>query len=181
MVGRRKADEEGDDDKAALGRLDGSLRRSLFSYFRRRTSDFDLEDMVQDVFVRLVKRGGASKLEGENPAAYVFETASSVLNDHLRKKITHRVGDHIPFDQNHHGGADFSPEHVLIGREQLARASVLLLQLPKRTREVFMLRRVEAMRPADVAARLGISVSAVEKNMRRAMQHLATSRNEWDI
>lgn len=182
MVGRQKPDEEDDDDKAALGRLDGSLRRSLFSYFRRRTSDFfDLEDMVQDVFERLVKRGGASKLERENPTAYVFETASSVLNDHLRKKITRRAGDHVPFDQNQHGGADFSPEHVLIGREQLARASVLLLQLPKRTREVFMLRRVEAMRPADVAARLGISVSAVEKNMRRAVKHLAASRTEWDI
>lgn len=181
MVRKRKPREQSEEDRAALGRLDGNLRRSLFSYFRRRTGDLaDHEDMVQDVFERLIKRGGASKLESQNPAAYVFATASSVLNDHLRKKVSRRAGDHEPFDQNRHGGADFSPEHVLIHREQLAQASAVLFQLPERTREVFMLRRIEAMRAADVAARLGISVSAVEKHMRRAILHIAP-RIDWDL
>jgi DNA-directed RNA polymerase specialized sigma24 family protein len=37
---------------------------------------------------------------------------------------------------------------------------------------VFVLRRIEAMRLGDIAARLGISVSAVEKHMQRAVTHL---------
>src|SRR3546814_7550543 len=111
-MNRRRQSEYSEQDSAVLDRLDRKFRRSLLTYFGRRTSDLsDLEDMVQDVFVRLLKRGGASELERQNLSAYVFETASSVLTDHFRKKITHRAVNHEPFDQNRHGGEDFSPEH----------------------------------------------------------------------
>ncbi|MBB5708696.1 RNA polymerase sigma factor, partial [Sphingopyxis panaciterrulae] len=115
MVNRRQRHEYSAQDRAILDRLDRKFRRSLLTYFGRRTSDVsDLEDMVQDVFVRLIKRGSASELERQNLSAYVFETASSVLTDHLRKKITHRNHLYEPFDQDRHGEKDFSPEHVLI-------------------------------------------------------------------
>lgn len=173
MVRRQRRDEYSETDRAALDRLDRDFRRSLLSYFGRRTRDrADLEDMVQEVFERLIKRGGASELERQNLSAYVFETASSVLTDHLRKKVTHHSDAHEPFDQNQHGGADFSPEHVLMDRQQLARATAVLLELPERTRVIFVLRRLEGMRLGDIATRLGISVSAVEKHMQRAITHI---------
>lgn len=173
MVGRQHQSDFNDDDKAVLDRLGRDFRGSLLRYFGRRTRDrADLEDMVQEVFERLIKRGGASELERQNLNAYMFETASSVLKDRLRKKITHHTDAHEPFDLNRHAGADFSPEHVLLDREQLARATAVLLELPERTRVIFVLRRLEGMRLGDIAARLGISVSAVEKHMQRAVTHL---------
>ena len=173
MVRRQRRYEYSEEDRAALDRLDRDFRRSLLSWFGRRTRDrADLEDMVQEVFERLVKRGGASELERQNLSAYVFETASSVLTDHLRKKATRHSDAHEPFDQNQHGGADFSPEHVLMDRQQLARATAVLLELPERTRVIFVLRRLEGMRLNDIAKRLGISVSAVEKHMQRAITHI---------
>src|SRR3546814_2464072 len=95
--------------------------------------------MVQDVFVRLLKRGGASELERQNLSAYVFETASSVLTDHFRKKITHRAVNHEPFDQNRHGGEDFSPEHVRSEEhtselQSLMRISYAVFCLKKKTK-----------------------------------------------
>lgn len=180
MMNQRRSIEYSDEDRAVLDRLNGKFRRSLLSYFGRRTNDLcDLEDMVQDVFERLVKRGGASELERQNLSAYVFETASSVLTDHFRKKITRRTGYHEPFDQNQHAGEDFSPEHVLINREQLERTSAMLLELPEQTRTIFLLRRVEAMKVKDVAARLGISVTSVERHMRIAVWHVM-QRNSFD-
>ena len=98
----------------------------------------------------------------------MFETASSVLTDHLRKKITHRDHLYEPFDQDRHGAKDFSPEHVLIYRQQLEFTSAMLLELPEETRAIFLLRRVEGMKVKDVAARLGISVSSVESVKRRS-------------
>ena len=173
MVKRQHRHEYSEADRAALDRLGRDFRRSLLSYFGRRTRDrADLEDMVQEVFERLVKRGGTSELERQNLSAYVFETASSVLTDHLRKKVTHHSDAHEPFDQNQHEGADFSPEHVLMDRQQLARATAVLLELPERTRVIFVLKRLEGMRLNDIASRLGISVSAVEKHMQRAMTHI---------
>lgn len=162
-----------EDDKAALERLSRAFRQSLIRHFGRRwRNQADLEDMVQEVFVRLLRRGGTSALEDENLSAYMFETASSVLKDRLRKNVTHHGAAHESFDQDVHAGEDFSPERVLLGRERLNMATTALLELPERTRMIFVLRRLEGMRFNDIAVRLGISVSAVEKHMQRAMTHL---------
>ncbi|SFG29500.1 RNA polymerase sigma-70 factor, ECF subfamily [Novosphingobium sp. CF614] len=162
-----------DEDQMVLEQLSRHFRGSLLRYFGRRTKDMaDREDMVQEVFVRLIRRGGTSALAHENLSGYVFETASSVLKDRLRKHVTHRVEAHEPFDSDRHSDVDFSPEHVLLGKERLARATAVLLELPERTRVIFVLRRLEGMRFNEIAARLGISVSAVEKHMQRAVTHL---------
>jgi len=49
-----------------------------------------------------------------------------------------------------------------------------LLELPERTRVVFVLRRLENLSYSEIGLRLGLSVSAVEKHMLRAVRHLAT-------
>jgi len=158
-------------DEKTLEALSKDFRASLLRHFRRRVSDSgEIEDMVQDVFVRLINRGGVAKLE--NLSAYVFETASSVLKDRRRKHRTHFFDFHDRFDEDEHGDVDFSPEHVLLSKEQLARATAILLELPERTRVIFVLRRLEGFRYQDISARLGISVSAVEKHMARAVAHL---------
>jgi RNA polymerase sigma-70 factor (ECF subfamily) len=170
---KRFASIDGEDDRAALERLGRHFRRPLLQYFRRRAKDAaDVEDMVQEVFVRLIRRGGTSALAQGNLSAYVFETASSVLKDRLRKQVTHHAAAHEPFDSDRHADVDFSPEHVMLGRERLVQATAALLELPERTRVIFVLRRLEGMRFNDIAARLGISVSAVEKHMQRAITHL---------
>lgn len=132
--------------------------------------------MVQEVFERLLKRGGISGME--HLGGYVFQTAHSVLNDQLRRRRTRHVDSHDEFDDRRHGGVDFSPEHVLLGRERLARATTVLLELPERTRVIFVLRRLEGMKYLDISARLGISVSAIEKHMERAVARLAESLDQ---
>ena len=166
------------EERLAIERLNRDFRGSLLRYFSRRAQNLDVEDMVQEVFMRLVRRGSISALERENINAYMFETASSVLTDRLRKRRTHRADAHEPFDPDRHGDADFSPEHVLLGKESLARATAALLELPERTRVIFVLRRLEGMRYNDIAARLAISVSAVEKHMHRAVAHVARRKDQ---
>lgn len=140
---------------------------------RRVRDRFEIDDMVQQVFERLLKRGDVTGME--RLAGYVFQTASSVLNDHLRRRRSRHADAHDEFDERSHGDVDFSPEHVLLERERLARATAILLELPERTRVIFVLRRLEGMKYLDIAARLGISVSAAEKHMERAVARLAES------
>ncbi|KEQ53395.1 ECF subfamily RNA polymerase sigma-24 factor [Sphingobium chlorophenolicum] len=130
----------------------------------------EVEDLVQQVFERLLKRGGVTEMK--YVGGYVFQTASSVLTDHLRRQRSHHADAHDEFDPQTHSDVDFSPEHVLIERERLARATAILIELPERTRVIFVLRRLEGMKYLDIAARLGISVSAVEKHMERAVARL---------
>lgn len=166
----RQASSKCAPDPESVARL-AAFRPSLLRFFRRRVRDpAEAEDLVQDVFVRLAQRGSLNDLD--NLAAYIFETASSVVVDRGRRRRTRAADVHDPFDAEQHGGADFAPDRVLEGRERLRRASAILLELPERTRHIFMLRRMEGLRYQDIASRLGISVSAVEKHMQRAMTYL---------
>src|SRR5262249_8550102 len=104
----------------------------------------------------------------------VLKTASSVLADRARRFASHGGGRHVAFDSELHAEEEIDPVRVLGAKEELHAATAALLSLPERTRTVFVLRRLEGRRYRDIAAQLGISVSAVEKHMVRAIQHLSS-------
>jgi RNA polymerase sigma factor (sigma-70 family) len=148
------------------------FRMSLHRYFIRRVRDRgEAEDLVQDVFVRLARRGGLGDVV--NLSGYIFETAASVLQDRARRRQVRAADAHDTFDNERHAGEDFAPDRVLNGKERLRLVSAALLELPERTRHIFVLRRLDGMRYNDIASRFGISVSAVEKHMQRAVAFLA--------
>jgi len=157
---------------ATLAQQAGPVRRWLIRYFGHRVRDrAEIEDMVQDVFARIAARDSTQPVE--HLGGYVLRTASSVLADWARRRSSRSVSLHVTFDSDRHGDEEIDPERVLSGREDLNAAITALLSLPERTRTVFILRRLEGHRHAQIAARLGISVSAVEKHMVRAIEHLS--------
>ena len=165
--------EMGRGDQSVLAEEAGSVRRWLTRYFGRRVrNQSEIEDMVQDVFARMVARNSTEPIE--NLGGYVMKTASSVLADHARNRFSHRASLHVAFDAEVHGEEQSDPERLLRGREDLYAATACLLCLPERTRTVFILRRLEGKKYRDIAEHLGISVSAVEKHMMRAIEHLSS-------
>ena len=169
-----EADGAGAEDFARRSQL---LRGALARYFARHLQDrSEVDDLVQDVFLRIVKRGGASGLE--NFEGYVFETAASVLNDRFRRRRARHADRHVEFDPDLHGQAELGPDRVLAGRQALRETTTALMKLPERTRNVFVLRRLEGLPYGEIARRLGLSVSAVEKHMVRAMRLLSASMEE---
>lgn len=155
-------------DEATMAALAREFRPSLLRYFSRRIrNQEEIEDLVQEVFVRLVRRRHA--LDMERVRGYIFQTASSVLIDWLRQPAVRRAASHTPFDADEHGGHAFAPDRVLQGRQDLAQAMDVVAHLPERTHTIFILCRFEGMTYPEIARCLGISVSAVEKHMRRAM------------
>lgn len=149
-------------------------RPALIQYFRRKSRDpNEIEDFVQEVFLRIAARRSAEVVE--NVAGYVFQTAASVLADRHRRRTVRHADDHVEFDSDRHSKADFDPAHILESRQSLQVAVAALQRLPERTRDIFILRRLEGHAFRDIADRFGISVSAVEKHMVRAVQHLVSS------
>ena len=150
-----------------------AYRPALIQYFRRKTRDpTEIEDLVQDVFLRIAARRSGDAVE--NMAAYVFQTAASVLADRHRRRTVRHADDHVEFDTEHHGSIDFDALRILEARQSLQNAVTALQSLPERTRTIFVLRRLEGHAYREIADRFGISVSAVEKHMVRAVQHLAS-------
>lgn len=167
-------------DQIALGSLFDRFRGPLTRYFVGRTKDrSEVDDMVQEVFLRLAKRGDVAGIEGTS--GYVFETAASVINDWLRRRRVRGTDQHATFDPERHDCIVLGPDQVLLAQERLHLITTALRELPERTQHIFALRRLEGMRYKEIATRVGISVSAVEKHMERAIAHLGMRVGSTDL
>jgi RNA polymerase sigma factor (sigma-70 family) len=164
-------DEPRPDASPTLADRSRLLRGALARFFRRHVNSDEADDLVQDVFLRIVRRGGTADIEHLD--GYIFQTASNVLRDRVRRRRASLADRHVPFDLDRHDVAELGPERGLLGREGLKAAGLVLLELPERTRRVFILRRLEGLTYSEIGRRLGVSVSAVEKHMQRAIRHLA--------
>ncbi len=138
---------------------------ALRSYFLRRAQAADADDLVQDTFLDLQVRGAGSAIE--NVEGYLFRTAAHVLA-RRRRKLGWRWGYQQDIDQVDSLVDELSPERILIGREALALVLTALDELPPRTAQAFYFYRFEHMSQEAVAKRMGVSVKAVEKFIRRA-------------
>ena len=70
-------------------------------------------------------------------------------------------------------------DEVLAARARLERVSQGLNRLTPRTREIFLMHRLENLKYREIAQRLGISQSAVEKHIARAALFLTEWTEGW--
>jgi RNA polymerase sigma factor (sigma-70 family) len=130
----------------------------------------DPDDLVQEVFVRLVRHSGIEAIEHLD--GYVFKVAANVLRDHARRwNLRANEANHAQLDDETLEGG-FSPERVLLGEEALQRLIAALYELPEMTRVIFTLYHFESISQIDIGRRLGLATSTVEKHMSRANLHL---------
>jgi RNA polymerase sigma-70 factor (ECF subfamily) len=147
-------------------------RAPLRSYFRKRVDNpADIDDLVQELFLRLLDRSGETDLA--NPDGYIFQAAANLLRDRSRRN---RTKDRFVVESKN--GEDrfeeISPERVLLGKDAIERVQNALLALPERTRTVFVLHRFEHLKYREIADRLEISISSVEKHMASALTQIAS-------
>ena len=162
----------------ALARRFELSRTLLLSWFRRRLGDpVEAEDLVQESFLRLAQRDPEEEVA--HMEGYLYRTAASVLIDWARRRAVRHVGGHVPIDMAGDPANDDDVHMAVASRQVLADVAVVLAGLPERTRTVFVLRRMEGMRHKEIAVRLGISVSAVEKHVARAAEALAGHAEAW--
>lgn len=137
----------------------------LKRYFQKRVSPAEAEELVQDVFLAMHRRGTAAPVD--NIQGYLFTIAAHLLSKR-RQIVTSALDDEAgPI------AGSFSPERILISRQEATRVIVAVKKLPPRTREAFVLHRFENMTYSAIARQLGISVSAVSKLVARALALIA--------
>lgn len=144
----------------------------VHDFFARRVGPQDAEDMVQEVALRLHQRQGEGRIQ--SPEGYAVQVARSVLTDRWRRDATRQREAHVSLEDYHHPVEEISPARVLEGKERLTKVMQSLQDLPERTRQAFVLHRFEEMSYGAIASHLGISVSAVEKHIMKAIRHLMT-------
>jgi RNA polymerase sigma-70 factor (ECF subfamily) len=163
--------------EALRARLDERFRGPLMSFFLRRVGDAaEAEDLTQDVFIRLL--GAAERQPIEDVEALVYVTAGNLLKDRGRK-ATRRgeargvIDPALVSEVAREFTEDRDPERVLLGRESYAEVLAALDELGQRTRDIYVLFRLENMKQKEIAALFGIARSTVEKEVMKATLHLA--------
>jgi RNA polymerase sigma-70 factor (ECF subfamily) len=143
-------------------------RPALMSFFLRRLRDrSEAEDLTQEVFARLA----LVELRGE-PDGYIFQTAANLLRDRARRgKVRARHQSEIGYLDGEEVER-LDPARILAAREALGEVADALDALPERTRSMFLLFRLEGMKQAEIARLYGVSVSAVQKHLLKAVLHL---------
>jgi RNA polymerase sigma factor (sigma-70 family) len=142
----------------------------LRRYFLKRAAAADVDDLVQDVLLRLQAHCNGSPIEHLD--RYLFTVAANVLSDRARRRAVRRETAHESLQEMHSPVEELTPERLLLDREALETVVAAIANLPPRTRDVFVLHRFEDMTCTDIAQQLGLSISAVEKHIMKALRVL---------
>jgi RNA polymerase sigma factor (sigma-70 family) len=124
------------------------------------------EDLLHSAFVRLAEYRQQHTVD--NPSGFLVKTAANLAVDERRRVQSRRespieIAGMLEF-------ADGQPLHteVLAAQERLSKVMAGLESLGPRTREIFLLHRVDGLKYREIAAQFDITVSAVEKHIAKA-------------
>ena len=132
---------------------------------RRRLGGLDVDDIIQEAYSRLMTAESVQHVH--DVRNYTFQVAGSVVIDHMRRMKVVSLSSVPDLDYLEVVSEEPSPERQVIDRDELHRLAGMIARLPGRVRDVFTLRRVYGLSQREVAQKLGIAESTVEKHMAR--------------
>src|SRR5690606_23289732 len=124
---------------------------------------YQAEDLVQFAFVKLWTN--CKKVVYEKAKGFLFAVAKNkFLNEVAHKKVV------LEYSMLPQQTADHeSPQFRMEENEFMERLQQAIDALPVGQREVFLLNRIDKMTYVEIAALLGVSQTAVEKRMQKAL------------
>lgn len=140
----------------------------------------EAEDLVQEMYLKLTQLEAGLVVERQE--AFLYRMAMNLALDRVRQRRRGSARDRqwIDATSDRVEGEAVEPEplqdRVVDGRQRLARVMDAAQRLPNQCKRVFQLHKIEGLSHAEVADLLGISRSAVEKQMTTALQRLAKAQ-----
>jgi RNA polymerase sigma-70 factor (ECF subfamily) len=135
---------------------------------RRVASPADVDDVIQETFVRM-HRGLAGLADGERFGAWVYRIAANAIADHIRVRARHPVALEAPPDGSELG-LEEQPESL---EAELAECVALFVaRLPSPYREAVTLTELEGLTHKDAAEMLGISSSGMKSRVQRGRERI---------
>lgn len=145
-----------------------AVETRLRPFVERRVSASDVDDVLQDVFVRMQK-GLASLRDEERFTSWLFQIARSSIAEHGRTRARHP----LPGDATHEQPAvptDYDDRDA--ARALAGCVSMFVAQLPSPYREAVTLVELEGLTAREAADMVGISVSGMKSRVQRGREHL---------
>lgn len=139
--------------------------------------DCHVDEIVQETYARLWAAGAERIM---NPRAYFFVTARHVVGEVLRRARVVSIETVADIEVLDIAAEDVGPERRLSGREEIERLQHVLTRLPPKCREAFELRKFAELSQREIAQRMQLSESTVEKHLVKALRIITKELQEID-
>lgn len=144
---------------------------NLTRYFGRSLRGADeASDYVHEVFARLIRTMSARPIL--QPQRYLRRIARNLLFERTRRLKTQPPFHDIPFSTGLEVPTASRQSHRIEYDDMLKTYRLALDELPSKTRQVFLLHRVDELAYREIGDRLGISIPTVQYHMARALAHI---------
>lgn len=153
------------------------LRSELLRFLTARIGDrAEAEELLQELWVRVqaVDPGPIA-----NPRSYLYRAAQNLALDRVRARRRQMAREdqwaatqRLPHAGQEAGDIRGTAEDAMIAREEADALATALAALPAGAGRVLKLHKFDGLSHAEIAQRLGISRSGVEKHIAVAMAHL---------
>ena len=154
--------------------------RELLNFLSRAVNDrHAAADLAQESYVRVLalQQSGEQVIE---PRALLYRTARNLVIDRHRRSAVRGQGCDAGMEDDGDGAADIfatlaapaasEPETAAMSAQAVEAMLAVIAELPLRCREAFILHKFDGLSQAEVARRMGISVTMVERHIKLAMQ-----------
>jgi len=137
---------------------------SLRNYLYYKFGDLQrAEDIVQDSFIKLWSK--CSTIIFEKVAGFLYKISSNMMIDTLRsKKVALKFEKGlVPVEDNE------DPYFHLRTKEFRLKIESAISNLPEKQREAFLMNRIDKLTYKEIASRLEVSETAIEKRIAKAL------------
>jgi RNA polymerase sigma factor (sigma-70 family) len=159
-------------------------RAALERFLRARLGNAaDGEDVLQDLWLKVSRLDAGLIAE---PLSYLYKMAENLAFDRRRStaRRANRDANWTKGQVDCFGGAAIdtqpSAERILLAREHLQRVNAAIDGLPERTAFAFRAARIDGVAQKQIAAQMGISLSAVEKHLQRGYRAIVDLQHRID-
>lgn len=134
-------------------------------------------DALQDTWVRLHAPDRPSE-EGDPrgpvqyPLSYLMRMATNAALDRLRTDNRFLTGEEVEQVFDNLADPAPGPAQTAEARSEAERLAEVVARMPPRRRHILILVRVDEMPRHEVAERLGVSVSLVDRELKRALDYV---------
>jgi len=153
---------------------EAGLRRWLA---RRLPAGMDVDDVIQETYAILAGLVDVARIQ--SPRAYLYTTARSVVLQQVRRERIvsfETVAELDRFESSDE--PDSEPERRALAGDELRRISGLILSLPEKCRQAFVLRKIRGLSQREIAVRMKISENTVEKHIAKGLRVLMDGMKE---
>ena len=148
------------------------LEAQLERYLSRHWNDpSEVRDLRQEIYSRLYK--AASEGLPRNTRALMYSTARNLIIDLVRRKRVISIDTVMDIESWDVSSDEAGPFETVSARQELNMLQSALETLPRRTRDIVYMRRVQGLSQRETARALGVSEPTVERHVSRGVQLLA--------